>query len=157
MTTHNPKKAWLTNYSTAPGQLEKMSHVQGLVSAFNANIDAVIKLTGESIKRIITEHNLEEQEILKNGERNIQNPTDVVRGLVNCFRNGIAEEWLINEVSVFNWLKENLGYDKLQMGGQGGIVANVMAVCGVDPVYVHCASLPKEQAGLFLDLPNLAK
>jgi len=43
----------------------------------------------------------------------------------------------------------------MQMGGQGGIVANVMAVCGVDPVYVHTASSPKEQSKLFLDLPNL--
>ena len=41
------------------------------------------------------------------------------------------------------------------MGGQGGIVANAMAVCGVQNVYVHCASAPKEQSQLFLDLPNL--
>ncbi len=41
------------------------------------------------------------------------------------------------------------------MGGQGGIVANVMAVCGVSDVYVHTASSPKKQSELFNDLPNL--
>jgi ADP-dependent phosphofructokinase/glucokinase len=30
-----------------------------------------------------------------------------------------------------------------------------MAVCGVDPVYVHCASLPKVQSELFLNVDNL--
>ena len=149
------KSSWLKNYSCAPEQLEKMSDVKGLVSAFNANIDAVIKVSGEGIEGIIAQHKLDVSEILQDGERNIQSPTDAIRGLIHCFKNGIAEEWLISDVTVFNWLQDNLGYDKLQMGGQGGIVANVMAVCGVDPVYVHCASLPDEQAGLFLDMENL--
>ena len=78
-----------------------------------------------------------------------------MRGLIKCFSGGIAEEWLIENEEVYNWLNETIGYDKLQMGGQGGIVANAMAVCGVDPVYVHCASLPEIQGKLFLDLPNL--
>lgn len=149
------KKTWLSNYQTAPKQLEKMSQVKGLVSAFNANIDAVIKVSGESIRRLIEEHQLDINNVTQQGERCIQNPEDAIRGLIHCFKNGIAEEWLIEDVAVFNWLQKNLGYDKLQMGGQGGIVANVMAVCGVNPVYVHCASLPAEQTGLFLDLENL--
>ncbi len=149
------KADWREHYKTAPDQLEKMSKVQGLVSAFNANIDAVIKVSGEDIKRLIEAHDIAVEEILSAGERCIQTPSDAIRGLINCFRNGIAEEWLIEDVAVFEWLQKNLGYDKLQMGGQGGIVANVMAVCGVNPVYVHCASLPEEQAGLFLDLENL--
>lgn len=149
------KKNWLNHYQTAPKQLEKMSKVKGLVSAFNANIDAVIKVSGESIRALIKEHHLDINNLLQKGERSIQSSEDAVRGLIHCFKNGIAEEWLIEDIAVFNWLQENLGYDKLQMGGQGGIVANVMAVCGVNPVYVHCASLPAEQAGLFLDLKNL--
>jgi len=149
------KKSWLENYSSAAEQLEKMSEVKGLVSAFNANIDAVIKVSGKAIEDLIASHNLDISELLQEGERNIQTTADAIRGLIHCFQHGIAEEWLISDVSVFNWLQDNLGYDKLQMGGQGGIVANVMAICGVDPVYVHCASLPDEQAGLFLDVDNL--
>lgn len=149
------KNKWLSHYQTAPEQLEKMSQVKGLVSAFNANIDAVIKVSGNSIQKLIQENSLDEKELLRKGERCIKSQEDTIRGLIHCFRNGIAEEWLIEDISVFNWLQEKLGYDKLQMGGQGGIVANVMAVCGVNPVYVHCASLPKEQSGLFLDQENL--
>lgn len=155
MTIHTIRQAWLENYQSAPGQLKKMEQVKGLVSAFNANIDAVIKVSGEQIAKLTETHNLDTDHIMSQGERNIQSPEDVFRGLLHCFRGGIAEEWLISDVSVFHWLEENLGYDKLQMGGQGGIVANVMAVCGVDAVYVHCASLPAQQASLFLDLDNL--
>lgn len=149
------KQTWKNNYQTAPTQLSKMASVKGLVSAFNANIDAVIKVSGKQIEELVLKHQLDPLALIAGGDRRITSPQDAIRGFVHCFRQGIAEEWLIEDVTVFNWLQKNLGYDKLQMGGQGGIVANVMAVCGVNPVYVHCASLPEEQAGLFLELDNL--
>ncbi len=149
------KNIWSNNYNTAPDQLEKMANVQGLISAFNANIDAVIKVSGKKIEEIISTFSFDQKELTKADERNIQNIEDVFRGFILCFKGGIAEEWLIQNVETFDWLVEYLGYDKIQMGGQGGIVANVMGVCKVNPVYVHGASIPKEQASLFLDLPNL--
>jgi len=156
MTTTNIfKKQWLANYKSAPEQLEKMTKVNGLISAFNANIDAVIKLSGKDIEKLINNADIDQSELLSENITIIHTQQDALRGLVNCFINGIAEEWLIENKEVFYWLQENLGYDKLQMGGQGGIVANVMAVCGVNNVFVHCASLGEEQASLFLDLPNL--
>ena len=149
------KEKWLGHYKTAPTQLEKMGEVKGLISAFNANIDAVIKVSGKRIEKIILENNLDLSKIVGEGENFIQVNEDVIRGFLQCFQAGKAEEWLIEDKSVFNWLNKTVGYDKLQMGGQGGVVANVMAVCGVDSVYVHCASSPKEQSQLFLDLDNL--
>lgn len=149
------KTAWLENYKSAPAQLEKMSNIKGLISAFNANVDAVIKVSGKSIEKLITDNNLKVDSIVSTGEKAIRANEDAIRGFLHCFKGGIAEEWLIEEVEVFEWLNKNVGYDKMQMGGQGGIVANVMAVCGVQNVYVHCASAPKEQGQLFLDLPNL--
>ena len=149
------KTKWLANYKTAPEQLNKMAEVKGLISAFNVNIDAVIKIKGATIEKIINEQSLDQNLILEDGKKRIKSKEDAIRGIVHCFKGGIAEEWLIHDKEMFFWLNENIGYDKMQMGGQGGIVANAMAVCGVDPVYVHCASLPKDQARLFLDLPNL--
>ena len=52
-------------------------------------------------------------------------------------------------------MRDTLGHNRLQMGGQGGIIANVLATCGVQNVYAHCASLPAQQAGLFVDSPGL--
>ena len=149
------KAKWLENYKTAPEQLEKMGHINGLISAFNANVDAVIKVSGKSIEKLIADNSLQTDLVVMEGEKAIRKNEDAIRGFLHCFKSGIAEEWLIEDVEVFEWLNKNVGYDKLQMGGQGGIVANVMAVCGVKQVYVHCASAPKEQGQLFLDLPNL--
>ncbi len=154
-TNQDLKEKWIKNFQTAPEQLKKMAQVNGLISAFNANIDAVIKISGEKIEELVVANGLDEVRLFDEGERQIRIKEDVVRGIIHCFRAGIAEEWLIGDEHIYNWLIEEMGYDKLQMGGQGGIVANVMAVCGVDPVYVHCASLPENQAGLFLDRENL--
>ena len=155
MTNRDLKKKWFEHFGTASEQLEKMSEVNGLISAFNANIDAVIKISGKKIEEIISKYNMDASALMVDGAKGINTNEDAIRGLVNCFKRGIAEEWLIEEKSVFDWLNTNIGYDNLQMGGQGGIVANVMAACGVNDVYVHTASSPKEQSELFLDLTNL--
>lgn len=155
MTNQELKNSWFKHFQTADEQLKKMSEVKGLISAFNANIDAVIKISGNKIEQIIKEQSLDASQLLLGGVKSINTNEDAVRGLINCFKSGIAEEWLIENEQVFEWLNKNIGYDKMQMGGQGGIVANVMAVCGVDSVYVHTASSPKDQSKLFLDLPNL--
>ena len=52
------KDIWLKHYSASEAQLEKMSEVKGLISAFNANIDAVIKLSGEKIQSFINDPSL---------------------------------------------------------------------------------------------------
>lgn len=149
------KDSWKKHYSTAPEQLAKMSQVKGLISAFNANIDAVIKISGKKLEEIIASESMDGKALLADGETAIRTKEDSIRGIIKCFSGGIAEEWLIEDEEVYGWLNDRIGYDQMQMGGQGGIVANAMAVCGVDPVYVHCASLPEEQGKLFLDLPNL--
>lgn len=149
------KKTWFEHYRSAQGQLKKMSNVNGLISAFNANIDAVIKVSGQQIVQIISKFGMDTVSLLADGEKSIKTNDDAIRGIIHCFKNGIAEEWLIEEKSVFDWLNTNIGYDKMQMGGQGGIVANVMATCGVKDVYVHTASSPKEQSKLFHNLDNL--
>ncbi len=149
------KQAWRKNYQTAPEQLNKMASVSGLISAFNANIDAVIKISGKKIESLIETNQIDAEQLIQSGVRKIESAEDALRGLIHCFKGGIAEEWLIRDKKMFTWLQDQIGYDKLQMGGQGGIVANVMAICGVQAVYVHGAAIPKEQAELFLDRENL--
>jgi ADP-dependent phosphofructokinase/glucokinase len=154
MTYSKLKNIWLEHYASSSEQLEKMANVNGLISAFNANIDAVIKLSGNIIQSLIDKVGFSKL-LLESDKHIIDSKEDVIRGLIHCFTKGIAEEWLIENVDTFKWIRDEIGHDKMQMGGQGGIVANVTAVCGVNPVYVHCASLPSDQAELFQDLDNL--
>jgi ADP-dependent phosphofructokinase/glucokinase len=144
------KLAWKRHYACVPGQLEKMKQVEGVASVFNANIDAVLKVRPDMLVQWMRDLEADEWQVLNKGSRSISQPVDVLRGFVECFSKGIAQEWMVTEESAFQWMRDHLGYDRLQMGGQGGIIANVMAVAGVRQVYVHCASLPGQQAGLFL-------
>jgi ADP-dependent phosphofructokinase/glucokinase len=148
------KKSWYKLYKSAPEQLQKMSGINGMISAFNANTDAVLKISGKQIESLIKHFDLKE-DFFSETKKQIIEAKDLLSGLFHCFSKGIAEEWIISDETVFGKIQEILKYDKLQMGGQGGIVANVAAVCGVKNVFVHCASLPEMQAKLFLDLPNL--
>ena len=155
MTSADLRAAWRGNYAGTERQLDRMSEVGSVVTAFNANIDAVLKVDGPSLELLAAEVELGADALDDAGDRRIRSPRDVVRGLCRCLAAGIAEEWLIEDEATYAWLRRRIGYDRLQMGGQGGIVANAMAVCGVRRVLAHCASLPADQARLFLDLPNL--
>jgi ADP-dependent phosphofructokinase/glucokinase len=149
------KTVWKQHYACAPRQLERVKDVSGVASVFNANIDAVLKVQPAMLLDWMQRLGAEEWQVLNSGSKRIDAPVDLLRGFVECFSKGIAQEWLVSNEETFAWMRDNIGYDRLQMGGQGGIIANVMAVAGARNVYVHCASLPGQQAALFLGHPQL--
>ncbi len=149
------KKLWLKNFSTVPETLKRMKEVGSVATAFNTNIDAVLKVSGKKIAELAKKLGLGLKEIEDIKQTKLEQPSDVIKGLFKCFKSGIAEEWLTEDKLVYDWMVENLGYDRLQMGGQGGIVANALAVTGVQKVYAHTNSLPELQAKQFLKRENL--
>ncbi|HOI10547.1 MAG TPA: ADP-dependent glucokinase/phosphofructokinase [Myxococcota bacterium] len=155
MNPHELKASWRSHYADVPARLAAMAGVPRVVAAFNANIDAVRKVSGPDLAALVSETGLSEADLRADGPRSVRKPADLVRGLVRCFAGGIAEEWLIEDPACFAWARERIGHDRMQMGGQAGIVANALAVCGVGDVLVHCASLPADQARLFVDRDNL--
>lgn len=148
------QKLWQEKYSCVPTQLQKVKEIGSVATAFNTNIDAVLKISGKRLTELIKEVNLSENEFV-DSQTLLKTPKDVVRGIAKCFSRGIAEEWITDDKAVYEWMSRNLGYDRLQMGGQGGIVANALAVLGVQNVFVHTNSHPKLQAQQFLPLNNL--
>jgi ADP-dependent phosphofructokinase/glucokinase len=149
------KAVWKGHYASAPARLEGMRRIEGVASVFNANIDAVLKVKPEMLQKWMEQLDLDEWQVLNTAAKRIDEPGDILRGFLECFSKGIAQEWMVSSAETFAWMRDNLGQDRSQMGGQGGIIANVMGVTGVKNVYVHCASLAAAQAGLFLDRPNL--
>ncbi len=149
------KKIWLKKYAIVPEQLQKIKEINSAVTAFNANIDAVLKITPEFLQTLIKKLNLTLAELENIKQTKIYTPQDVVKGIFKCFKNGIAEEWITEEKAVYDWLNENIGYDRLQIGGQGGIVANALANIGIKKVVAHANSLPKLQAEQFAKKDNL--
>jgi len=144
---------WLENYESVPRCLASLQDVETVISVFNANIDAVRKINPGLFSELLQKVGSP----FAGGEtpNEIASSRDLLRGFLECFESGIAQEWLITDQETYRWLDENVGYDQLQMGGQGGIIANVMAVCGIRNVLVHAASLPNQQSKLFVDADNL--
>ncbi len=149
------KKLWQKNYEIVPEQLKKIKKVKGVATGFNANIDAIYKITGKKLAALIKKVGLSLEE-LENIERcRILDEKDFVKGVFKSFSKGIAEEWICEDEKVYKWLQNEIGYDKLQIGGQGGIMANVLSTVGVKKVFTHANSLPKLQAEQFAQNDNL--
>lgn len=151
----NLKSIWAKKFETVPEQLDKIKKIPAVATAFNTNIDAIIKISASKLKDLIVKYNIALEDIENINLSKFRTPTDVIIGIVKCFSKGIAEEWVTEDINVYKWMEDNLGYDKLQMGGQGGIIANAMGLLGIPEVIVHTNSHPKTQAEQFLDLDNI--
>lgn len=149
------KKNWKEIFKQAPQTLEKVKDVETAVTAFNANVDAVLKISGKKLAELVKAEEMSLKSLQTIGQNKLLEPQDVLRGIFKSFCNGIAEEWLTEDIVIYNWMIKNLGYDRLQMGGQGGIVANVLGILGVQKVVAHTNSHPKKQAEQFLELDNI--
>ncbi len=155
MNCEDIKNEWTKKYKVVSEQLEKLKEIPAAATAFNANIDAILKISGEQLKKLIVDNQISVSELQNIQLSSFKKPTDVLIGIVKCFSRGIAEEWVTEDINIYNWMEKNLGYDRLQMGGQGGIIANALALLGVNKVIAHTNSHPQLQAEQFLDLPNL--
>lgn len=149
------KQCWAEKYAVVPQQLEAVKQVEKVATAFNTNIDAVLKISGRRLEELIALTGLTKEDFASPAT-SLMSAKDVVHGIVKCFVHGIAEEWITDDIGVYEWMRQNLGYDRLQMGGQGGIVANALAVLGVQRVLAHTNSHPQLQAQQFLNLDNLS-
>ena len=149
------KKGWSDIFAQTPETLEKVKDVETAVTAFNTNVDAVLKISGKKLAELVQAEEMTLKNLQTIEQTKLLESKDVLRGIFKCFCNGIAEEWLTEDIIIYNWMIKNLGYDRLQMGGQGGIVANVLGILGVQKVIAHTNSHPKEQAEQFLKLDNI--
>lgn len=152
---NNIKKNWNKIYSSTPKTLEKMGRINCVASAFNTCIDSVIKISGNNLFEFIKKEKMTLSEIKQIDKKSIQSVKDLLKGIFRCFVNGIAEEWTADKVEIFDWMLNNLGTKKMQMGGQAGIIANTLALTDIKNVIVHSNALSKLQAEQFTKKPNL--
>ena len=56
------KTEWKKKYDIASSELNKLKTINTVATAFNTNIDAIYKISGEKLKNIIIENNLSSSE-----------------------------------------------------------------------------------------------
>ncbi|AEC52120.1 ADP-dependent glucokinase [Pyrococcus sp. NA2] len=145
---------WDELYSEAYGKvLKAIKSVKGVILAYNTNIDAIKYLKREDLERRIEEAG--KGEVLKYSDelpKKINTVQQLLGSILWSVKRGKAAELLVEDRGVREYMRE-WGWDELRMGGQVGIMANLLGgVYGI-PVIAHVPQLSKLQASLFLDGP----
>jgi len=151
-------KGWNRKYFEAINHVKLViRNIQGIITAFNVNIDALHFVKSEEIEKILAVPEVLKKtlQILKSLPFKIETPSEFLAGLIFSMKTGRGCEWIIHKREVFDWILTNFSIDELRMGGQAGIVTNVLASLDVPNVYPQASQLPEMQAKLLIDKENI--
>ena len=99
MEKDNLRQSWFQKYRIVSKQLDKVKQVSSAATAFNTNIDAIFKITGSKLSKLIADNHLSMSDMEKVSQ--INSPTDIIAGIIKCFSRGIAEEWITDNVAIY--------------------------------------------------------
>lgn len=135
--------------------LEKARELS-IYTAYNTNVDAIVYLNDEIIQKLIDEFGAEVvRRRMDEYPREINEPLDFVARLVHALKTGKPMAVpLVNE-ELQPWFDSHFNYDVERMGGQAGIIANLLANLDFREVLVYTPHLAKRQAEMFVKKPNL--
>lgn len=130
-----------------------------MYTAYNTNVDAITYLNGETVQRLIDEFGGADavRRRMEEYPREIDEPPlDFVARLVHALKTGKPMAVpLVNE-ELHGWFDSHFNYDVERMGGQAGIIANILANLDFRKVIVYTPPhLARKQAEMFVDKPNL--
>ena len=135
---------------------ETLPYLDGMFVAYNSNIDAIRHLTEEDLSKLIGLFDeAEVQDRVAVYPREIAEPLDFVARLLISMREGKAAEVPAYTADTHEWLKEHLGFDYARMGGQAGIISNLLARLELKKVVAYVPWLSEEQAEYFASTGNL--
>lgn len=122
-----------------------------ILCVYNANIDALYSIDPEElISRLIVTNTVDIKNKLANPPNVINSISDFFVGLILCMKNGTGAEWLIHDKFVFQYMKEQfLPQSKLRMGGNMGIMSNVLSEMGAELVVPNVLAPTKKQLSFF--------
>jgi ADP-dependent phosphofructokinase/glucokinase len=132
---------WKEKYEQCKERLINNIHKSpAVVTGFNANIDAVRYVDDELMQKVKTN---------RSARKYVRSMEDLGRGIRESISLGEANEWELKNEKIYEEILR-LGYDEVRMGGQAGIVTNLLARLGVK-VRVLLPLLAEEQAKHFMN------
>jgi ADP-dependent phosphofructokinase/glucokinase len=135
---------------------EALPYLEGMFVAYNSNIDAIRHLTEEDLSKLVGFFDEAEiQDRVAVYPREIADPVDFVARLLIAMREGKAAEVPAYTEGIHKWLKEHLGFDYARMGGQAGIISNLLSRLDLKKVVAYIPWLSEEQAEYFADNGNI--
>ncbi len=148
---------WEKRYSKAVSNVKgQLGDVRGVFVAYNSNVDAMKHIREEEIQKLIAILGCENiHERIAQYPRDINDPVDLMARLIIAMRDGKAAEVPTYNTDIHEWLMDNLVFDSARMGGQAGIISNLLANLGISNVISYVPWLSQEQSEYFVDSPNL--
>lgn len=123
-----------------------------IICAYNANIDAIYKVGGLRISSLARDYEEEISARMHTLPGSIYSIPDFFAGLFSCMHHGTGAEWLIMDEEVFEWLRSNfLEGSFMRMGGNMGIMANVLSELGASAVIPNIPNPSPLQLSFFSD------
>jgi ADP-dependent phosphofructokinase/glucokinase len=152
--------SWTQFYAESYKEIIKnIKKIQGIAVGFNTNLDAIIEFNGKMILELIKHLKIDSFSLYKKiieWKGRIKEPIDFVTGLCGCFEKGKASEWLIDNQETYKFLLDNLPTPKsISLGGQTGIMSDVLTNLGVSKVIVHTVTLSNALKTRFNKSKNL--
>ncbi len=145
---------WDALYSSAFESVRgRIGGVGKVLLAYNTNIDAIKYLDGNDLERRVEA--VGKDEVLHYADelpRRIENVGQLLGSILWSIKHGKAAELFVESCSTRFYMK-GWGWEELRMGGQVGIMANLLGGVYSVPVIAHVPQLSRLQASLFKDGP----
>lgn len=150
-------KEWEQRHKDAFNSIkEALPYLEGMFVAYNSNIDAIKHLSEADVSELFGLFEPTEiQKKVAEYPREIKDPLDLLARLVISMRDGKAAEVPTYTGESHEWLKEHLGFDYARMGGQAGIITNLLSNLSLKKVVAYVPRLSEEQAGYFTESENV--
>lgn len=79
--------SWKEKYAEVKSTLMQMGKVESAATAFNTNVDAVLKIKGRRLAELAKELGMSWEELTTIGESKLNSGKDVIKGAFRCFAN----------------------------------------------------------------------
>ena len=154
------KAKWLKSYYDSFKTIKQsLPNLKGIFLGLNVNVDAITYFNENFINDFLQESKINLNDIkerIENWNGIIEEPVDYIAGLLGCLKQGKASEWIIQNKTIYQFLLTHLSINaNYRMGGQSGIMANILSNIGIRNIFVNAVSLSQEQKKLFSKNVNI--
>ncbi|WP_292459921.1 ADP-specific phosphofructokinase [Methanothermococcus sp.] len=148
--------SYVGHYKECLKYIDNFSNISVFL-AYNVNVDAIKYFKdGKEVQKLIDL--FDEGEIIKTIKlypRKINSPVDFIARLVYSMKTGKPAEVPVSEDKLLNIWFDELKYDEERMGGQVGIISNLLSILNLKRVVAYTPILSKKQAEMFVNKENL--
>ena len=129
---------WEQQYLEVMVQFQTLlPQIKGVILGFNVNLDKIIEITPEILENILLTFEYPELFLAKPSPPEISSIEDLVCNLINTIKTGKADESLITSEEVCVWIENHFNIHATQIGGQAGIMSNLLAKIGVKDILLN--------------------